>query len=78
MVLMVFRVLFSVIVVVLASYGLITKSDEFSAYTTLFLGLMMLTMGIDEWQKKNKRMGAVLIVAFVFALFVSIQSFISN
>ncbi|MEN8698134.1 YczI family protein [Bacillus infantis] len=40
-----------------------------------FLGLMMLVMGLEEFQKERKVMGWISIMAFVFVLFVSLQGF---
>ena len=70
------RLLFAVITVVLAVFGLITKNFDYQAYALLFLGLMSLVIGIQEIQKKRKMMGWFSILAFVFILYVAIQSFI--
>ncbi|TWT11152.1 YczI family protein [Planomicrobium sp. CPCC 101079] len=74
--LVIFRILFSIISLGLAGYGLITRNYEFQAYLTLFLGLTMLMMGIQEFQQNRKLMGWLLVLAFAFSLVVSIQSFI--
>lgn len=42
----------------------------------LFLGLMMLVMGLREFQKGQKDYGWLSIVVFIFILFVSIKSFL--
>lgn len=73
---MILQILFSIITLALAGYGLITKNFEFGTYMILFLGLTMLVMGIQEIQQNKKLTGWLLIVVFVFSLFVSIQSFI--
>lgn len=73
---MILRILFSIITLALAGYGLITRNFEFQAYLILFLGLTMLVTGIQEFQQNNKLTGWLLIVVFAFSLFVAIQSFI--
>lgn len=73
---MILRILFSIITLALAGYGLITRNFEFQAYLILFLGLTMLVTGIQEFQQNRKLTGWLLIVVFAFSLFVSIQSFI--
>lgn len=70
------RVLLSIIVVAIAGYGLMTQNFEFQAYMFLFLGLVMLVSGIQEFQKDKKLMGWLLIAVFAFLQFVFIQSFI--
>ncbi|EPD52151.1 hypothetical protein HMPREF1210_01504 [Paenisporosarcina sp. HGH0030] len=74
--LMILRILFSIITLALAGYGLITRNFEFQAYLILFLGLAMLVTGIQEFQQNKKLTGWLLIGVFAFSLFVSIQSFI--
>ena len=44
----------------------------------LFLGLMFLVMGLEEFQKEQKAYGWLLVVVFLFSLFVSIQGFLLN
>lgn len=70
------RLVFALITMVLAGFGLITKNFDYQAYAFLFLGLMSLVIGIQEIQKKRKMMGWFSIIAFVFILYVAIQSFI--
>lgn len=67
------RIILSVIVISLAGYELITGNFVFQPFTMLFLSLVMLTMGIDEFQKGKKDQGRLSIVVFIFILFVSIQ-----
>lgn len=74
--LMILRILFSIITLALASYGLITKNFEFGQYMILFLSLTMLVMGIQEIQQNKKVTGWLLLFVFAFSLFVTIQSFI--
>jgi uncharacterized membrane-anchored protein len=46
---------------------------KFQTYMMFFLGLMMLVMGIDEFQKGRKGYGLISIVAFLFILFVFVS-----
>ncbi len=70
------RMLFSIIVMALATYGLFTKDFQFHAYMTLFLGLTFLIMGIQEIQQERKVMGWILLLIFGFSVFTSIQGFL--
>lgn len=75
---MILRVLFAVIVALIAGYGLITKNFEYQSFMMFFLSLMMLVMGLEEFQKERKVMGWFSIVAFLFVLFVSLNGFFLN
>ncbi|SET94037.1 Protein of unknown function [Salinibacillus kushneri] len=68
------RYIFSIIAMVFAVYGLITSDFNFQPYMMFFLGLMLLVMGVEEFQKERKAYGWLLVVVFLFLLFVSIQT----
>lgn len=70
------RILFSIITVALALYGLITGNFDYGAYMILFLGLTFLVMGLQEIQQTKNWSGWLCIAVFAFSLYVSIQSFI--
>lgn len=70
------QILFSIIVLVLAGYGLFTKDFQFQAYTILFLSLTMLVLGIQQFKQNSKLVGGFLIGVFVFSMFVAIKSFL--
>ena len=72
------RILFSIITIALALYGLITENLDYGAYMILFLGLTFLVMGVQEFQQAKKWSGWLCIAVFAFSLYVSIQSFILN
>lgn len=72
------RYIFSVLGLLFAVYGLITQNFTFSPYMILFLGLMFLVMGLEEFQKERKAYGWLLVIVFLFSLFVSIQGFLLN
>lgn len=69
------QILFSIIVLALASYGLVTKDFQLQAYMILFLGLTMLISGLQEFKKNKKITGWMLIGVFAFLMFVAVQSF---
>jgi hypothetical protein len=70
---MILRVIFAVIIASIAGYGLITGDFEFQSFMLFFLSLMMLVMGLEEFQKERKVMGWISIIAFLFVLFVALQ-----
>ena len=72
------QMLFSIITIALASYGLVTQDFRLGAYMILFLGLVMLVSGLQEFKNNKKITGWMLIGVFAFSLFVAIQSFMLN
>ena len=70
------RYVLSIITLLLASYGLITRSFKFGDTMIFFLGLTMLVMGLEEFRNERKVMGWFLIGAFLFSLYVSIEGFL--
>lgn len=71
------KVIFSIIVLTLAGYSLITKNFELSSYMIFFLGALMLVTGLAELQKDRKGFwGYMSIIASLFAFFVFIQGFL--
>ncbi|MER1985219.1 MAG: DUF3953 domain-containing protein [Solibacillus sp.] len=72
------QIIFSIIAVAFAGYGLFTKDFQFQAYMILFLGLTMLVLGLQEFKRNKKIMGCMLIGVFVFLIFVAIQIFMWN
>lgn len=73
------RIVFSIIVLILSGYGLITDNFELSSYMIFFLGALMLVIGLAELQKDRKRFwGYMSIIVSLYAFFVSIQGFLLN
>ena len=72
------QILFSIITIALASYGLVTQDFQLGAYMMLFLGLTMLVLGLQEFKKNKKITGWLLIGVFAFSMLVVIQSFMLN
>ncbi|NPC94071.1 DUF3953 domain-containing protein [Bacillus sp. WMMC1349] len=51
---------------------------EFQSYMLLVLSLLMLVMGLDEFQNGRKDYGLTCLVLFLFVFFVSVQGFFFN
>lgn len=69
------QIIFSIITVAFAGYGLLTRDFQFQAYMMLFLGLTMLILGLQEFKRNKKVTGWMLIGVFAFSIFAAIQSF---
>jgi uncharacterized protein YqgC (DUF456 family) len=70
------RYILSIATFLLAVYGLITKKIESNHIMIFLLGLTMLVMGIEEFQKERKIIGLLLVGVFLFSVFVSIKGFL--
>ncbi|WP_099157782.1 DUF3953 domain-containing protein [Virgibacillus ndiopensis] len=69
------RIILSIIVVALSSYGLLTgTSGVIMPYALLLLGIMLLIIGITEFQEKRKATAITLFFVTGFSLFVSIYT----
>lgn len=66
----------SVIVILIAAYGFITEDFKFQSFMLFFLGLLMLVLGLKEFQQERKSTGWLAIVTCLFVLFVSIKGFL--
>ena len=77
-VLRILRYIFSVLGLILALYGLMTKDFSYSPYMIMFLGLMFFVISLETFKKEQKMYGWLYMVIFLFSLFVSLQSFILN
>ncbi|MCQ6277535.1 YczI family protein [Bacillus sp. V3B] len=64
------RVILAVIVITMAGYGLLTENHWLQPYMLFFLGLMMLVMGLEEFQKGRKVYGYLSLFVFMFLLIV--------
>ena len=72
------QIIFSIITVAFAGYGLFTKDFQFQAYMILFLGLTMFVLGLQEFKRNKKITGWMLIGVFAFSIFVAIQNLMLN
>lgn len=70
------QIVFSIIGISLAAYGLITQDYQLSFLMIFFLGLTMLILGIQELQRERKVYGLFLIGVFLFSMYASIQSIV--
>ncbi|MBT2289278.1 DUF3953 domain-containing protein [Paenibacillus albidus] len=73
--LMLLRILFSIISVAVAGYGIISNNFDYQPFMILALGLTMLVMGLQEFKQNKKRQGWLLMIIFALSIFVSIQGF---
>jgi hypothetical protein len=69
------RILFSIIAVAIAGYGIMSNNFDFQPFMILALGLSMLVMGLQEFKQNKKRQGWLMMIIFAFSLFVSIRGF---
>lgn len=72
----IFRYVFSTITLLFVIYAFITKDYDSSPFITFFLGLMMLVVGLEEYQKGRRPYGWLGVFASLYAFFVSIQGFL--
>jgi Protein of unknown function (DUF3953) len=72
----IFRYVLSISTFALAVYIVITSNFKFNHIMIFLLGLTMLVMGIEEFQKERKTIGLLLVGVFIFLLFVSIKGFL--
>lgn len=70
------QIVFSIIVVALSIYGIITSDYSLNFLLIFILGLLMLVLGMKEFQRERKAYGSLMITLFLFLVYVSIQSFI--
>ena len=71
----VLRMFFPIVVIALSSYALIAnKTEILIPYILLLMGLMLLVVGIHEFQKK-KATALTLFLASGFSLFVAVKIF---
>ncbi|MGC7930416.1 DUF3953 domain-containing protein [Lysinibacillus sp. VIII_CA] len=70
------QIIFSIIVVSLSTYGIITDDYQLNFLMIFFLGLLMLILGIKEFQREQKVYGWLFIGVFLFIEYVFIQTFL--
>ncbi|MBP1971072.1 hypothetical protein J2Z83_003209 [Virgibacillus natechei] len=73
------KIVFALITLVLAGYGLTTgNSIVVLPYMMLFMGALLLVMGISEIKNERKQIGFMSIIVSLFVFYVSIQGFLLN
>ncbi|MEF7495617.1 DUF3953 domain-containing protein [Lysinibacillus sphaericus] len=70
------QIIFSIIVVSLSTYGIITDDYQLNFLMIFFLGLLMLILGIKEFQREQKVYGWLFIGVFLLIEYVFIQTFL--
>ncbi|EAZ86944.1 DUF3953 domain-containing protein [Lysinibacillus fusiformis] len=68
------QIVFSILVVSFSTYGIITGDYRLNFLMILFLGVLLLILGLKEFQKERKVNGWLYIGVFLFLVFVSITS----
>ncbi|MCG7436062.1 DUF3953 domain-containing protein [Lysinibacillus sp. FSL M8-0216] len=68
------QIVFSILVVSFSTYGIITGDYRLKFLMILFLGVLLLILGLKEFQKERKINGWLYIGVFLFLVFVSITS----
>lgn len=66
------RIILAIIIITLSVYGLVSDNHEMYPYMFLFLGLMMMVIGISEFKAKRQAIAIMCILASVFVLFVAV------
>ena len=72
------RILFSIIVIVLAGYSKISGNYGIMPYMMFFMGAMLLVMGIAEIKEARRKMGTFIIIASIFVFYVSLEAILLN
>ena len=73
------RIILAIIVIGLSSYSLISENFGLMPIMMLFLGALMLAIGLSELQKDRKRFeGYMFIIISLFVFYVSIQGLLLN
>lgn len=74
--LLVLRIILAIIVITLSVYSLVSDNHEIYPYMSLFLGLMMMVIGISEFKAKRQAIAIMCILVSVFVLFVAANEFL--
>ncbi|MGM9950352.1 MAG: hypothetical protein ACI33P_09490 [Lysinibacillus sp.] len=69
------QIVFSIAVIALGCYGLITENFELQWLMVLFIAVTMLIIAIRDFQQKKKLTGWLFVFIFLFVLFVVIRDF---
>ncbi|MFD2776382.1 DUF3953 domain-containing protein [Ornithinibacillus salinisoli] len=67
------RIILAVIGLLLSGYGLLARRTEVLPYLMFVLGLIILVIGLEAFQKRQKVYGWINIIAFLTILFVVFQ-----
>lgn len=74
--LLVLRIILAIIVITLSVYSLVSDNQEIYPYMSLFLGLMMMVIGISEFKAKRQAIAIMCVLVSVFVLFVAANEFL--
>jgi len=65
------RIILAVIVIIMAGYGLLTENHLLQPYMLFFLGLMMLILGLEEFQKGRKVFSLFVFMFLLIVIFIA-------
>ncbi|WP_343839242.1 YczI family protein [Salinibacillus aidingensis] len=71
------KMILAVLVIILSVYTIFTTNIKALSYGNFFIGILLMVIGIEEFQKKRKGQSFLSIAAGLFALFASFQIFTS-
>lgn len=72
------RYVLSSVVLIFVLYGFITRSFAYQPFMIFFLGLMILIIALEEYQKGRKLVSWVGVGGFLYAMNVAIEGCILN
>ncbi|XXM73119.1 DUF3953 domain-containing protein [Lysinibacillus sphaericus] len=64
------RIILSVVIITMAGYGLFTDNVWLLPYMLFLMGVMLLVMGLEEFQKGRKEYGYISVAACIFLMIV--------
>ncbi|TDB53154.1 DUF3953 domain-containing protein [Priestia flexa] len=70
------QLILSVIALPLMVYSFITKDYTLQPYATLLFGLIMLIIGLVQFQNKSKGFGWLFLFISIYTLYRSVESFL--
>jgi FtsH-binding integral membrane protein len=70
------RTILAMIVIVLSLFSLLTNNMDIFPFTLIVVAVLMLVVGIIEFQKKKMWIGIACILVFAFLIFIAIQGFV--
>ncbi|KAA0560437.1 DUF3953 domain-containing protein [Rossellomorea aquimaris] len=68
------RIILALIVITMAGYSLLTENHWLQPYMLFLLGLMMLVMGLEEFQRGRKAYGYLSLIVSIFSFIVLLET----
>jgi uncharacterized membrane protein YhaH (DUF805 family) len=70
LILKVIRIILSAVIITIGGYGFFTDSFWLLPYTLFLMGVMLLVMGLEEFQKGRTEYGYISVAACIFLMIV--------